>query len=204
VSTQRVTIASVVEGEGELSALPVVLRRLMYAEGIWDADIRPPHLVARGRLVKQGGLEATVDALARRLPPGAPGGILALIDADDDCPADLGPSLLDRATAVRPDRRISVVLANREFEAWFLAAAPSLGGRAGMPYDLAVPGNHETLRDCKGWLTHHRTDGGQYKPRVDQAPLADLFDLDLARANSASFDKFCRDVSYLITGKREV
>jgi hypothetical protein len=70
-----------------------------------------------------------------------------------------------------------------------------------MPHGLVVPRNHETLRDCKGWLTHHRTDGGQYKPRVDQAPLADLFDLDLARANSASFDKFCRDVSHLITDK---
>ncbi|CAN3982856.1 DUF4276 family protein [Kitasatospora purpeofusca] len=204
MSTQRITIASVVEGEGELAALPIVLRRLMHREGIWDADIRPPHLVGRGRLVKQGGLEATVDALARRLPPAAPGGILALIDADDDCPAELGPALLRRAVAVRPDRRVSVVLANREFEAWFLAAAPSLGGHAGMPPGLTVPGDHETRRDCKGWLTHHRTDGGQYRPRVDQAPLATAFDMDMAQANSSSFDKFCRDVSYLITGKREV
>jgi hypothetical protein len=191
-----------VEGEGEISALPVLLRRLMYAAEIWDADIQPPFLVDRGRLVRPGGLEAAVEALARRVPADLPGGILVVIDADDDCPASLGPSLLARAETTRPDRRTAVVLANREFEAWYLASAPSLGGRAGLADRLEVPVNSETLRDCKGWLTHHRRDGVRYRPRVDQAALADGVDLALARANSPSFDKFCRDVTYLITGKR--
>ncbi|MEV4870673.1 DUF4276 family protein [Streptomyces syringium] len=197
------TIASVVEGEGEIAALPAVLRRLLYAAEIWNADVKPPYLVSRGRLVKQGGLEAAVEGLARRVPSGAPGGILVVIDADDDCPAALGPALLKRAEAVRPDRRIAVVLANREFEAWFLAAAPSLGGRAGLPGGLTVPENSEQPRDCKGWLTRHRTDGGSYRPRVDQAALADAFDLEMARANAPSFDKFFRDVHYLMTGERD-
>lgn len=198
----RVTIASVVEGEGEITALPVLLRRLMYRAQIWDADIQPPFLVDRGRLVRPGGLEAAVEALARRVPADHPGGVLVVIDADDDCPASLGPSLLARAETTRPDRRTAVVLANREFEAWFLASAPSLGGRAGLAEHLEVPANSEVLRDCKGWLTHHRSDGVRYRPRLDQAALADGFDLDLARTNSPSFDKFCRDVTYLITGKR--
>lgn len=200
---QTVTIASVVEGEGEISALPVLLRRLMYEARIWDADIQPPFLIDRGRLVRPGGLEAAVEAQARRLPAGQPGGILVLIDADDDCPASLGPSLLARAEAARPDRRTAVVLANREFEAWFLASAPTLGGRAGLAENLEVPAGSETLRDCKGWLTHHRRDGVRYRPRVDQAALTDVIDLDLARSHSSSFAKFCRDVTYLITGKRE-
>ncbi|MEE1927594.1 DUF4276 family protein [Streptomyces sp. TRM 70351] len=198
----RVTIASVVEGEGEISALPVLLRRLMHEAQIWDADIRPPFLVDRGRLVRPGGLEAAVEAQARRVPADHPGGILAVIDADDDCPASLGPSLLARAVAARPDRRTAVVLANREFEAWFLASASSLGGRAGLAEPLEVPANSETLRDCKGWLTHHRRGGGRYRPRVDQAALTEGMDFSLARANSPSFAKFCRDITYLVTGKR--
>lgn len=202
VNQPRVTIASVVEGEGEISALPVLLRRLMYEAEIWDADIQPPFLVDRGRLVRPGGLEAAVEAQARRVPADHPGGILVVIDADDDCPASLGPSLLARAEATRPDRRTAVVLANREFEAWFLASAPSLGGRAGLDEHLEVPANSETLRDCKGWLTHHRRDGVRYRPRVDQPALTQDMDLGLARANSSSFDKFCRDITYLITGKR--
>lgn len=196
------TIASVVEGEGELDALPVVLRRLAYAAEIWDVNVRPPHLVDRGRLTKPGGIESAVESVARRIPNGAPGGILVLIDADDDCPASLGPSLLARAAKARSDRLLSVVLANREFEAWFIAAAPSLGGYAGLPDGLEIPQDCEKPRDCKGWLSKHRTDGGKYSPRVDQAALAHTFDLDLARENSDSFGKFCRDVTYLLTGKR--
>lgn len=198
----KVTIASVVEGEGEIGALPVLLRRLMYESEIWDADILPPFLVDRGRLVRPGGLEAAVEAQARRVPADHPGGILVVIDADDDCPAALGPALLARAEATRPDRRTAVVLANREFEAWFLASAPSLGGRAGLADHLEIPANSETLRDCKGWLTHHRRDGVRYRPRVDQPALTQDMDLDLARANSSSFNKFCRDITYLRTGKR--
>ncbi len=203
MTTERVSIASVVEGEGEIAALPVVLRRLMFDMQIWNADIQRPFLVDRGKLVKRGGLEAAVESLARRLPPTAPGGILVVIDADDDCPASLGPELLQRAEVVRPDRRIAVVLANREFEAWFLAAAPSLRGRAGLSGDLTIPEDCEQPRDCKGWLSHRRNDGGSYRPRVDQAALADAFDMGMARVNAPSFDKFCRDVNYLVTGKRE-
>ncbi|MFG2546589.1 DUF4276 family protein [Streptomyces sp. NPDC048594] len=198
----RVTIASVVEGEGEIGALPVLLRRLMYEAEIWDADIQPPFLVDRGRLVRPGGVENAVEAQARRVPADHPGGILVVIDADDDCPASLGPSLLARAEATRPDRCTAAVRANREYEAWFLASAPSFGGRAGLAEHLAVPADSETQRDCKDWLTHHHSDGVRYRPRVDQPALTQDMDLSLARANSTSFDKFCRDITYLVTGKR--
>jgi hypothetical protein len=42
MAVERVSIASVVEGEGEISALPVVLRRLMSNMEIWNADIQRP------------------------------------------------------------------------------------------------------------------------------------------------------------------
>ncbi|MCG0284631.1 DUF4276 family protein [Streptomyces sp. PSAA01] len=109
-------------------------------------------------------------------------------------------------TRVRVDNYKSIaqtagVLANRELEAWFLASAPSLGGQVSQKY-LKAPANSETLRDCKGWLTHRRRDGVRYRPRVDQAALTQDMDLGLARANSPSFNQFCRDITYLITGKR--
>ncbi|WP_432978099.1 hypothetical protein [Dactylosporangium sp. CA-233914] len=89
-------------------------------------------------------------------------------------------------------------MANREFEAWFLASAPSLSGQRGLAKDLAVPADAEQPRDCKGWLSERRVDGRPYKPTADQAALAAVFDIRLARENSPSFDKLWRDVERLL------
>lgn len=191
-------IATVVEGQGEVAALPVLLRRIAaeLAPDVW-LDLPRPHRVGRGVLVGSGGLEAVMAVVAEQVGPGD--GIIVLVDADDDCPAVLGPTLLGRSRASRPDRRICVVLANREFEAWFLAAAPSLAGRRGLRPDLVAPADAEKPRDCKGWLSAHRTDGRTYKPASDQAALAAAVDLRMARENSPSFDKLWRDMERLLT-----
>jgi hypothetical protein len=121
-----------------------------------------------------------------------------LLDADDDCPAELGPRLLERARDARPDNQVSVVLPKIEFEAWFIAAAPSLGGHWALPDDLETPANPEAIRDAKGWIAARREDGHTYRPTIDQPVLASVFDLDLARKGAPSFDKFCRDVETLL------
>jgi hypothetical protein len=190
-------IATVVEGQGEVAAVPVLLRRMV-------AEIAPevlvelprPYRVSRGSLIAQHGLERVIAAIAEQGGPTAGG--LVLLDADDDCPADLGPRLLARVHAARPDRPGSVVLANREFEAWFLAAAPSLRGQRGLAPDLVLPANAELPRDCKGWLSQRRVDGRNYKPATDQAALTAVFDMQMARKNSPSFDKLWRDVERLL------
>ena len=79
-----------------------------------------------------------------------------------------------------------------------MAAAPSLAGRRGLATDLTVPAGLERRRDCKGWLSEHRTDGRSYKPASDQAALAAVFDLHLARKNARSFDKLWRDLERLL------
>lgn len=191
-----VTIASIVEGDGEVVALPKVLFRLARQLSIWHLRVPTPMRVPRGKLVGEGGIEKAVSAMAQRV--GVSGGVLVLLDADDDCPAILGPALLKRAQETRPDMPISVVLANREFEAWFLAAASSLAGNHGFQRDLSPPRNPEMIRGAKEWLTRHRSEGQPYKPTVDQAALASVFDLEAARHRSPSFDKFCRDAQALL------
>ena len=191
-----VTIASIGEGEGEVSALPKLLHRVAGELGMAPILTPTPMRVMRGKLTCTGGIERAVSAIATRVT--GSGGVLVVLDADDDCPADLGPRLLIRAQAARPDKRIAVVLPKREFEAWYLAAAPSLAGQQGFPDPLLPPGDPEAPRDCKGWLTRARRQGHPYKPTVDQAPLASLFDMKMARASSPSFDKFYRDVAWLL------
>jgi hypothetical protein len=111
-----VTIASIVEGDGEVRALPKLLHRIAAELGVGGLMTPTPMRVPRGKLTCPGGIERAVAALAIRVI-GA-GGVLVVLDADDDCPAELGPQLLLRARKARPDQRIAVVLANHEFEAW--------------------------------------------------------------------------------------
>jgi hypothetical protein len=190
------TVASIVEGDGEVPALPKLLHRIAAELGVPNLLTPTPMRIPRGKLTIGGGIERAVAAQALRVS--TKGGILVLLDADDDCPAEYGPLLLARAMAARPDKQVSVVLANREFEAWFLAAAPSLAGQFGFPAEFPRPHNPEAPRNCKRLLTAARPKGQPYKETVDQAPLASVFDLKMAREHSGSFDKFYREVSRLL------
>jgi Domain of unknown function (DUF4276) len=197
VTPRIVTIASIVEGHGEVSAFPKLLHRMAQAFPMVDLRTpKPPWRRSRGSLVAAGGIEREVESNSW---VGPSGGILVLLDADDDCPAELAPALLNRAQSARPDRRVSVVLAKREFEAWFLASAPSLAGSFGFQADMATPDDPEGVRGAKEWLSRHRPRGHPYKETVDQAVLASAFDIGRARKHSPSFDKFCREIEALLS-----
>lgn len=133
---------------------------------------------------------------ARRLA--GQGAILILLDSDDDCPAQLGPELLQRAIVARSDVPIAVVIAKCEFEAWFLSAAESLRGYRGLANDLQSPADPEAVRGAKEWLSNRELSGHRYVPSLDQPALAARFDLETAR-RADSFDKFYREVVRLLT-----
>lgn len=124
------------------------------------------------------------------------GGILVVLDADDDLPCQLGPSLARRADAARRDVNTCVVIANREKEAWYLAAIESLRGSRGIPADTALPQDPEAVRGAKGWLAEAM--GRSYSEVTDQPALSQLFDLELARQRAPSFEKFYRCAKRLL------
>ncbi|WP_257462860.1 DUF4276 family protein [Archangium lipolyticum] len=186
-------VGLIVEGHGEVASVPILLRRILreLAPAL-NPTVLPPHRVPRGQLVKQEGLQRAVELMARKV--GDDGRILILLDADDDLPCVLGPRLLTEAGHHRPDRDISVVVATREYEAWFLVAAESLRGRRGLPEGLGPPPAPEEIRDAKGWLNQHMADG--YSETVDQPALTSVFDLTAAR-RAGSFDKLFREIGRL-------
>lgn len=191
-----ITLACVVEGHGEVTALPQLLRRLV-AEIAPDTYVMipQPYRESRNRLVRAGGIERVVRFQADQVTSG--GGVLVLLDADDDCPARLGPQLRQRATDARPDVPVSVVLANKEYEAWFLAAARSLAGVRHFPPTMVAPAEPESIRGAKEWLTHQRRNL-PYKETADQAALSATMDLAEARRGAPSFEKLCREVEWLV------
>jgi hypothetical protein len=152
-------IACIVEGHGEVEAVPILIRRIAArVDPARSILVKRPLRITRSQLVRARELERAIELAARQL--GRQGGILVLIDSDDDCPAELGPQLLDRARKARSDFPIGVVLAKREFEGWFLASAESLRGKRGLPDDLTSPPDPESIRGAKEWMARHMIGGG--------------------------------------------
>lgn len=150
-----------------------------------------------GSMIRAGGLERAVAAAAIKHPNHA---ILVLLDCDDDCPATLGPKLLQRLNVARQDLVTSIVLAHREFESWFLAACESLAGKRDLQPDLMPPPELEAIRDAKGWLSDRMLPKSRrYAPTQDQEYLAARFDLQAALHRSRSFRKLWKELDRLIT-----
>ncbi len=189
-------LGCIVEGYGDVAAVPELVRRFQQVldPGI-GLDIRPPTRAGRNQLIKDGEIERQVERLVRQLKP--PRAILILIDADKDCPAELGPDILDRARQARPDVPVGVVLAKWEYEAWFLAAIESLRGKRGLAEDLAKVEDPEGIRGAKEFLKKHMRGSRKYSERMDQPAMTAMFDMQMAREHSPSFDKCWREIDRL-------
>ncbi|MCC7370161.1 MAG: DUF4276 family protein [Chloroflexi bacterium] len=196
-------IACIVEDDREFAALPTLIQRIIASESPGSfvqvaARLRWP----RSRLVTRPYLERAVRIAAERAT--SAGAILVLLDADDDCPATLGPQLLDWATTARHDMhgRIAVVLANREYESWFLASADLLHGPDGLRAGIRVPGDSESRRGAKEWLSQNMIRGERYRPTTHQRVLSQRIGIRETRQRSDSFDKLCREIQRLVEAIR--
>jgi hypothetical protein len=194
-----VRLAAIVEGHGEVKAVPRLIGRIAREAAPGAVVVLCPVLrVPASRLRSEGELERQVERAARGMS--GRGGIVVLIDCDykGGCPAEEGPALSLRARKARPDLEISVVLACQEYEAWFIAAAESLRGQCGLPDDLIGAPNPESIRGAKEWLSRHMPRNRRYGETADQAALTSVFDMQAAR-RADSFDKCYREIVRLLT-----
>ena len=182
-------IVAIVEGDGEVEAVPVLIRRIgAVVSPLTPPDVSKPIRVPRRRIVKEGELERYVRLAAARA--GNDGRIVILLDANGDCPVELASDILRRARAARSDLRIEVVLAKREYEAWFISAIESIAGFRGIHPDVSAPQDPESIGGAKERLQDRMHDS--YRPTADQDGLTARFDMALARKRSPSFDKMWR------------
>jgi hypothetical protein len=192
----RVWLSLVVEGHGEVRAAPTLVKRVA-ANSFPDVQMIFAHPIRkrRNQIVKPDELERAGRLAVSTLR--GPGAVLVLIDADDDCPAALGPQLLARAESAAGTIPIEIVVAKSEYESWFLAAAESLRGLCGLSDDLTSPPDPEGLRGAKGWLKRHMPANRTYSETTDQKTLSAAMDLEAASTTS-SFDKLTRSVERLL------
>jgi Domain of unknown function (DUF4276) len=196
----RLRIVPIVEGHGEVDAVPKLLRRICKEFfGEVFVNVLQPIRGKRDRLVTDGfdDLCRSISLAAGKLRAAdrdhCPGLVLVLVDAEDELACQLGPTLLKRARECRSDIDITCVVANRCYETWFAAAAGSLSNELDLTNDSELPNDPESQNLRKGWVAK-RIRRATYSETVDQARLTAAMDLRLCRANSPSFDKLCREL----------
>lgn len=192
----RLTVAPIVEGHGEQqSAIRTLLTRIWteLLEGEY-IDVLQPIRIPRSKLVHLPELLRAVDLAALKIR-GARAEeaslVLVLFDADRDAPCVLAPRLAAELNEKRGHLDTAVVLANVEYETWFVAAAESLSKYFDL--DCGKPsGDPEQAKQGKGLVK--RWMGNRYAETVDQPRITAAMDLALARRRSPSFDKLCREL----------
>jgi len=162
--------------------------------GAYEVEVARPFRVKRGRVVREGELERSVTQ-ALRSRAGATG-VIVILDADDDCPAELASKLCSRTSSFPVP--VCVVLPKIETEAWILASIESLQGQRGIRDDAVCPADPEAIRDAKGALSRCMQGSRGYVATDDQPALLASMDLALARKRSPSFAKLTRDLTALV------
>lgn len=176
-------IQPIVEGHGEVAAVPVLLRRLIAEAAAYDVQVGRPFRQRRSELVQPDRLKRIVNLAWRQ--PGV-SAVIIIFDADDDCPMVIASDVLRWAREVQLGN-YAVVVACREYEAWFLASVESLRGCASIRPDATYLGKPEAPRGAKEALEELMSQGAGYVEVADQPSLSAQMDLSAAYSRSRSF-----------------
>lgn len=209
-----------VEGQGDVIAVPVLVKRLLTELAAWDCLSLDPNPYRIGAVSNLFGKAETNWTKTLRFASGSGnlGAVLLLQDGDTVlkrgqpfCARDVGHDLSRRARAAGAGSVFSVasVFACQEFESWLIAGIESLAGkklangRIEIPANLKAPAAdlEQHHRDAKGWLDQHIPAG--YNPATDQEPLTRAIDLDAIRQrNLRSFRRLESALRQLVEAVR--
>lgn len=202
MSPRRLVI--MVEGKGDLQAVPVLVNRLLDDAGTTECFYI-------GQVMTVGGLEALTGKRAPKwlnyLRAASKyrdlGAVLLLLDGDHDlvindatgakepfCAARVARRLVHAARAAGAGNHFSLacVFAMREFESWLACAAEQLrglplpDGRAGVHPNAMLPGD-DPERTGKGWFQKHMLRG--YVETRDQVLLTRMVSIDAIRSRGS-------------------
>lgn len=186
-------LVCVVEGHGEVTAIPRLCARILYAhlglgshEWTVDADpIRQPRSLLVDERGGEGQRPPRLDGLSKALRLVRARGAhaaLVLVDADTDCPAAWGPGARE---GIRAQILGAAVMAVREYEAWLLAGHEAV---------TLLEDDAERLKNPKAQAM---TTWPGYEPTTHQLELTASMDLALAIRRSRSFAYLVRSLRTL-------
>ena len=193
-------IVPIVEGDGEVEAVPLLLRRVLgERHGRYDIRIQKP-INARGKTKLLRKFGSFLEYARRDQECNA---VLVLLDGDDDCPRDLATELAQTAAGLNMGVPVAVVCAHREYETWFIASLDSETGdtiRAtlGLSETAFHEGDVESIASPKGWIQVRMPQRSGYKETQDQPALTPFIDIEHTQRRSRSFQRLCHAVEELL------
>jgi hypothetical protein len=192
--TSPPTIAPIVEGHGEVKAVPELISRIgLEFLGEW-VKVAQPFRVDSGRMRHPHELARAIRVQATRVQ--GRGGVLVLRDGDDsdvNCPVELAKALHPGHELVPVP--IEIVVAFHEYEAWFLAAVDSLASHSAVQDDAKPPASPEGKRNAKKELELMMHES--YHETRHQVKFSAIMDLKAAERNSRSFRRMVHAVRLL-------
>ncbi len=213
----KYVIVPIVEGHGEVHAVPILLRRWLSSRHYHNVEVDvggPVRASGKGALTvshdgeNELGVEHYVEIALLRQPDA----VFVLADADEECPMILGHDLLQRALTVVPRAYpVGVVVAKREYEAWFLVAFASSRFRDELT-KLGFILNHRSLprgirveevADCKKYVAN-LIGLKKYEETIHQAQLTEILPFTRAMTRrSRSFRKLLKELDSLLIQARK-
>ena len=198
-SSAAAPLYTLVEGHGEVKAVPVLLSRLGRHLGVrtpWAATLRWKNIhLWEPRHGGRGGLLQGLQFLRHKRNVG---GVLVLRDEDDRCPREVAPEVSTLIADLDLPFRTAVTLLHPEYEVLFLPCMHRMqaaGFSTRTRWDRA---SWEARRDIKGWLSSQLPRGRSYKPTTDQKPMTEQIDFDeLDAARVPCFGSLARAVRFL-------
>lgn len=175
----------IVEGHGEIKAVPLLIRRILEAQEIFEVQILSPRRYGEYPSVAKNFDNCFQAAIKENAP------ILWIMDFDSknyECPVQEASNLLSRAAKLRPGWPLKIAFLVKEYETLFLI--DEAASRAVFPdisSNIVFPEAPEDIRDAKGWISQHRPSGMAYKETVHQEKITARLDLELLRARSPDF-----------------
>lgn len=169
-------VGLVVEGPGDAGALPILLRKYLEQQSVYDDIIgKPVRCNGRDKAIVPKGIEGFVAVAASR--PGCRF-VLVVLDGEGDPVCELGPALLRRAREVTAVP-IAVCLADRTYEDWLYASCETLQ-LGELQYSATTRG----LGAIKNALAYVKYVKPTWQPR-----LTSRMDISLAKDRSKSLQR---------------
>jgi len=196
-------IVPIVEGYGDVAAVPILLRRVLYErlqQYTWD--VAAPKR-AYGLPFLRNHLERYLRYAEMENEAEA---ILVLLDLEDGCPMIEARQLGYNIRSLSPTLPVAIVFAHREYEAWLLASIETIAQQKGHKYHFkpeflqapSVPADVESIRDAKGWISSRMVHGHRYRETIHQPGMTNSIDFTRAAQRSRSFRRFLHAVELLV------